>query len=489
LREIVTHPDRSGEAALRHAAWLRLAHGWRSLGGVLQAQILLGAVGLPALLADHAQHYFTASGPGPDPLVPWIVRVVALLTLMLGLLLARLGPSLFLRAADETFLAVTPLSGAARFRYRAWQLGMMALPAAWLGGGALVPLLWNGDAGLFVRALALWISGAALAWAWCAAVSSLAPPPGRGQAAFELAVGAAPAGLLLGVRALTGFLMPLAARDSLWLTAALGLALAALTVTAAARSAWLHASREHALEAMRGRGDRRRGAGMPARAPDVGARVERTARGGPAGRALPRWGRGALALVQRDVWIATRSPRVGGPWLAGILLKALGFASVLVPAAIEDGRPWALAGASLLLGDAMFGGAVIAQMGFELPNLFFGAPLSHARRWWATAGPALLVSCLATLALAGVAWAAPDGGHETARFILSWCGLTGLSLIVTAVNLALAAFPEVSVAQNLFWVGLLVCLILSAVIPLFGWVVLVAFALYSFRQLRHWGPA
>jgi len=27
------------------------------------------------------------------------------------------------------------------------------------------------------------------------------------------------------------------------------------------------------------------------------------------------------------------------------------------------------------------------------------------------------------------------------------------------------------------------------VIPLFGWVVLVAFALYSFRQLRHWGPA
>jgi hypothetical protein len=60
---------------------------------------------------------------------------------------------------------------------------------------------------------------------------------------------------------------------------------------------------------------------------------------------------------------------------------------------------------------------------------------------------------------------------------------------VTATNLALASFPEVSIAQNLFWVGILVCLILSAVIPLFGWVVLVAFALYSFRQLRHWGPS
>ena len=64
-----------------------------------------------------------------------------------------------------------------------------------------------------------------------------------------------------------------------------------------------------------------------------------------------------------------------------------------------------------------------------------------------------------------------------------------LSLVATATNLALASFPETGVAQNLFWVGLLVCLILSAVIPLFGWVVLVAFALYSFRQLRHWGPS
>jgi len=279
-------------------------------------------------------------------------------------------------------------------------------------------------------------------------------------------------------------MIPLAARDSLWATAALGLGLALLVVTGAARSAWLHARRERALEAMRGRGDRRRGSGDSS-VPGGASRVARPA----ARRALPRWGRGALALIQRDAWIASRSPRVGGPWLAGILLKALGFASVLVPAAAEGGRPWALAGASLLLGDAMFGGAVIAQMEFELPNLFFGAPLTRGRRWWAAAGPALLASGVATLALAAVAWAAPDGGQETARFILSWCGLAGLSLIVTAANLALASFPEVAVAQNLFWVGLLVCLILSAVIPLFGWVVLVAFALYSFRQLRHWGPA
>ena len=42
-------------------------------------------------------------------------------------------------------------------------------------------------------------------------------------------------------------------------------------------------------------------------------------------------------------------------------------------------------------------------------------------------------------------------------------------------------------AQNLYWVGILACFIFSGAIPLFGWVVLVAFAVYSFRQLRHWG--
>jgi hypothetical protein len=472
----VTQDERSREAALRHGAWLRFRHGWRALGRVVQVQVVLGALGLPALFADHAQHLYEA-GKKPDDLVPWIVRVDALLVLLLGLLLARLGPGLFLRAPDETFLAVTPLSGGARFRYRAWQLGLLAVPAVWLGSGGVLPLLWNGDAGLFARGFALWLAWAATAWAWTAATAGLAPVPGRGQAVFELVVGAVPAGLLLGARWATGLVLPLAARDSLWATAALGLLVAWAIATAAARSAWLHARRERAVEAMRGRADARRtsaGGGTPAASHR---------------RALPAWPSGAGALMRRDLAIALRSPRVGGPWLAGLALKALAFLAVFAPGAAEAGHPWALAGASLLLGDAVLGGAVIAQMEHELPHLFFGAPLSHARRWWGEAGPALAVSSTTALALAAVAWGAPDGGPETARFILTWCLLAGLSLIATATNLALASFPEVTVAQNLFWVGLLVCLILSAVIPLFGWVVLVAFALYSFRQLRHWGPS
>jgi hypothetical protein len=172
-----------------------------------------------------------------------------------------------------------------------------------------------------------------------------------------------------------------------------------------------------------------------------------------------------------------------------VLLKALGLALVLAPAAAREGRPWALAGAALLLADAVAGGALITQMEYELPHVFFGAPGPRSRRWWGAALPHLALSAACALALAAIAFAAPDGGPATARFILGWCGLAGASLVVMAANLAMAAYPETAVAQNLFWIGLLVCLILSSVLPLFGWVILFAFALVSFRQLRHWGPA
>src|SRR5262249_30851726 len=180
---------------------------------------------------------------------------VALLILILGLLLARLGPGLFLRAPDETFLATTPLTGAARFRYRAWQLGLLALPAAWLGAGGVLPLLWYGNALLCAGGLSLWLAWAAAAWAVCAATAGLAPPPGRAQSIFVLVAGALPSGLLLAVRALTGLLIPLERPESLFVTALFGALLAWGLSRVAARSSWLHAQRERAIEAMRGRAD------------------------------------------------------------------------------------------------------------------------------------------------------------------------------------------------------------------------------------------
>ena len=440
-------------------------------------QIALGALGLPLLLADHAQRYYTAGSvatPDRTALAPWIVRVVLALTLLMGFLLARLGPRMMLGAADEAFLTLTLLTARARFRHRAEQLALAALPMVWLGAGAMLPLAWNGNLGMLVRGLALWFAWAPVAWATCAALSALAPRGGRGQALWGLVTGLVAPLLLWLARLVSGLVVPLERPDSLWVTSALGVLLAVAIARAAAASRPLLARREVALDAARARDDRTRGRAGVARRPR-----------GP----LPAWARGSLALgaAQRDHGAAEpargRSVGVrGGPQGAGL-------AMVLVPAAALDGRPWALAGAALLLGDAVAGGALITQMEYELPRVFFGAPGPRARRWWGAALPHLALSAACSLALAAIALFAPDGGPATARFILGWCGLAGASLVVTATNLAMAAYPETAVATNLFWIGLLVCLILSSVLPLFGWIILFAFALVSFRQLRHWGPA
>lgn len=465
---------------LRAALFRRMRHSWQGLGRPVQIQIALGALGLPALLADHAQRFYVAGEGGREALVPWIVRVVVVLVFLFGVLLARVARTFFLTANDETFLSSTPLSRAERFRHRAFQLALAGLPAVWLGAGAVLPLLWNGDFGLFAAGMALWIAWAGLAWAFIAASAALLPPPGRGQALFELVQGAVPALLLWAARPLTGLWIDLARRESLWGTAALGALVCVALAVLSPRSTALLARRDRTLEHQRSH--------------DSHASAKARHRARKRGR---RFGQGPMALAVRNLVLAMRTPRVAGPWAAGLLLKVAGFAAVLAPADGASGvvwpagsaAPWALAGALLLFGDALIAGALIAQMEWEDPEGFFGAPVSRKARWWVQSGPALVVTALSAIGLAAVALLRPEEGFATARFILVWCGLAGLSLLVTATNLALASYPEVGVAQNLFWVGLLVCLILSAVIPLFGWVVLVAFAAFSFRQLRHWGPA
>lgn len=463
----------SVQIALRRALAQRLLAGWRALGRPVQIQIAIAALALPAILADYAGRYYL--GVSPAERVADVVRAVVLMTAILGWGLARAGRGLFLSAADESFLALSPMSAAMRLRHRREQLALAALPALWLGVGGVVPLLWNGTTALFAGGLILWLAAGALTVAWIGAVASLEPLPRRGQALFELVVGVAPALLVWGARGATRLAMPLTHPGSLALTAGLIFAIALALHWLAPRWTWMLERRERALEWIRVHGAR------------PGARRARARSG------VPGYAKGAWAIVRRNFLLARRTPAVLGPWAGALALKALGFAFALAPqtmqpSGVAPGPPWALSGVLFLLGDALLGSAMLAQMQCELPHQFFGAPLSKRAQWLALAGPALVLSAFCALALAAIAVLDPHGGALTARFILVWCGLAGTSLLVTGANLALASFPDAGVAQNLYWIGILVCLMLSAVIPLFGWVVLLAFALYSFRQLRHWGP-
>jgi hypothetical protein len=459
---------------MRRSLAVRLREGWRTLGRPVQIQIAIGAVALPAILADYAGRYYL--GVSPAERTADVVRAVVLMTAITGWGLARAGRGLFLAAADESFLTLAPISAALRLRHRREQLALAAAPALWLGVGGVVPLLWNGTAALFAGGMVLWLVAVALTVAWIGALASLEPLPRRGQALFELVVGAGPALLVWGAREVTRLAVPLAHPASLGVTAVLVVAVAVALWWAAPRWTWMLARRETTLEWIRVHGARR------------GARR----RGGK--RGVPGYARGAWAVVRRNFLLARRTPSVAGPWAGAIGLKALGFAFALAPQAMEPpgtgagGPPWALSGVLFLLADALLGSALLAQMKCEVPHQFFGAPLSKRAQWLALAAPALVLSAASALALALLAAFDPHGGGFTARFILAWCGLAGTSLIATGANLALASFPDADVAQNLYWIGILVCLLLSAVIPLFGWLVLVAFALYSFRQLRHWGP-
>jgi hypothetical protein len=472
----VTNPAAVGSVqfALRKTLALRLREGWRALGRPVQIQIAVGAIGLPAILADYAKAYYL--GVTAFERVSDVVRAAVLLTFVLGLGLSRVGRSLFLNASDESFLTLAPLPAAARLRHRRDQLVLAAVPAFWLGIGALVPLFWNATSAHFAGGLALWVAGVALTVAWIASVAGLEPEPRRGQALFELVVGTVPALAVWGARTVTRLVVPLSEIASLWVTAALVVAAAVALWALAPRWTWMLARREKTLEWIRVHGTR------------AGARKQKAQTG------LPGYAKGAWAIVRRNALLARRTPAVGGPWGGALALKAIGFAFALAPQAPQPaavaaaGPPWALAGALLLFGDALLGGALLGQMQCEQPHAFFGTPLKRRAQWLALAGPALVVSMTCALALAAIAALHPEGGAFTARFILVWCGLVGTSLIVTAANLGLASFPQADVAQNLYWIGILVCLMFSAVIPLFGWIVLVAFALYSFRQLRHWGP-
>ncbi len=458
---------------MRRSLAQRLRAGWGALGRPVQIQIAIAALGLPAILADYAGRFYL--GVQPAERVADVVRAVVLMSALAGWGLARAGRGLFLSAADESFLALSPLSPAQRLRHRREQLALAALPVWWLGIGGIVPLLWNGTPALFAGGVALWTAAMALVVAWISAVASLEPLPRRGQALFELVVGAVPALLVWGSRGSTRALIPLEHPGSLAVSAAF-LAVAAWALWwVAPQWKWMLDRREHTLEWLRVHGAR------------TGQRRARAQSG------VPGYAQGAWAIVRRNFLLARRTPSVAGPWIGAIALKALGFAFALAPQAIGPsgalaGPPWALSGVLFLLGDALLGSAMLATMQCELPHLFFGAPVSKRAQWAAVAGPALVLSASSALALAAIAALDPQGGAFTARFILAWCGLAGMSLLATGANLALASFPDEGVAQNLYWIGILVCLRLSAVIPLFGWVVLVAFALYSFRQLRHWGP-
>jgi hypothetical protein len=101
-----------------------------------------------------------------------------------------------------------------------------------------------------------------------------------------------------------------------------------------------------------------------------------------------------------------------------------------------------------------------------------------ARCAWVVLATALLVVAHAL----GAQGLSPYALH----LFLAWVGAASLAIGVLGVNYGVTLFPRPDLAQRLLGLSLGLAVAASLMIPLLGWVVLLAAVLHSARRLPHW---
>jgi len=101
-----------------------------------------------------------------------------------------------------------------------------------------------------------------------------------------------------------------------------------------------------------------------------------------------------------------------------------------------------------------------------------------ARFAWGAAGTLLLVlgQAIAARELAPHAW----------QLFLIWSGAATLTIATLGVNYGVTLFPRADLAQRLLGLALGLAVVASVMLPLSGWIVLLAAVLHSARRLPHW---
>jgi hypothetical protein len=149
----------------------------------------------------------------------------------------------------------------------------------------------------------------------------------------------------------------------------------------------------------------------------------------------------------------------------------------------ESGLARLLAFTSALLAAGMFGEWLIALAGEDPPTLFRALPIGVGSLWWSR-----VAWCgLATLALvAAQIPAARTLSPKALELFLTWTAGASLAITVLAVHYGITLYPRADVAQRLFSLTLGIAIVASLMIPLLGWVTLLAALLHSARRLSRW---
>lgn len=198
--------------------------------------------------------------------------------------------------------------------------------------------------------------------------------------------------------------------------------------------------------------------------------------------AAPRWTRSAWrALLDQDLRLSRRPSPARGPaatWLATCVLAA---AVWLTP--VERPLAGLLSGALALVAAAALGDWLLALAGCDPFATLRGLPLGArvvwgARATWAATG-ALATAALLALAAHGL----ESGARAT---FLAWCAGATLAIGLLAVHYGMTLFPRAAAARRFFGLTLGLALAASLMIPLFGWLVLLAALVHSARRLPRW---
>jgi hypothetical protein len=185
-----------------------------------------------------------------------------------------------------------------------------------------------------------------------------------------------------------------------------------------------------------------------------------------------------LVLAAKDLLLARRARSVRASCVLAMALVTVSVAAWSLPQPALRASAFVVA----LLAAAAVGDWLIALGGCDPFPVLRSLPVGPGSIWaarvsWGALVTALLVGAHATFATerAGVI-----------RVSLVWLAIAGLAITTLAVNLQITLFPQRESAQRVFSLALGLALVCSLMIPLLGWVVLLAAVLHSARRLPRW---
>jgi hypothetical protein len=218
----------------------------------------------------------------------------------------------------------------------------------------------------------------------------------------------------------------------------------------------------------------------------------------PASGRATRWRRRrpGHALWRKDLLLTVRATaarrRVIAPLAFGavsLLCWALVSPPLAQPIAARLGHPVTPAMAHFfafalsLVAAATLGEWLIALAGEDPFPVLRGLPVSAATVWASRMAWVILAGLLL---VAGHALAARPLSPRALEVFLVWSGGASLVIGLLAVNYGITLFPHEDAAQRMYGLSLGLAVAASLMIPLMGWIVLLAAAIHSARRLPRW---